>query len=93
MAVEAGASVPMISASRVGVSPWLKMITARAPAASALSAFCANGHVPRWISAIAPAGKPAKSAASQPLVFARGGTRLMSTATTGAVTSPKPLFV
>jgi hypothetical protein len=29
-----------------------------------------NGHVPRWTSAIDPAGMPAKSSASQALVFA-----------------------
>ena len=32
----------------------------------------------------------AKSAASQPLVLARGGTRLMSTGITAPVTSPNP---
>jgi hypothetical protein len=36
---------------------------------------------------------PAKSLASQPLVLARGGTRLMSTGMTGPVTSPDPLPV
>ena len=35
-----------------------------------------------------PAGKVAKSAGSQPLVLARRSVRLMSTGTTGAVTSP-----
>ena len=40
-----------------------------------------------------PAGKPAKSAASHPLVLARGGTRLMSTAVTAAVTVPVALLV
>ncbi len=64
------------------------MITADAPAACAFSAFTAKVQVPRWTSAMLPAGKPAKSAASQPLVLARGGTRLMSTAVTAAVTSP-----
>ena len=33
---------------------------------------------------------PAKSVASQALVLARGGTRLMSTGTTVPVTSPLP---
>jgi len=42
-----GARVPTISASRSGVLPWLKMMTASAPAASALSAFCAKEQVPR----------------------------------------------
>ena len=45
------------------------MITAEAPAACAFSAFTAKAQVPRWISAMLPAGKPAKSAASQPLVL------------------------
>jgi hypothetical protein len=44
----------------------LKMTAALAPAASALFAFTSNVRVPRWMSATAPAGKPAKSAASQP---------------------------
>ena len=35
--------------------------------------------------------KPVKSVDSQPLVLARGGTRLMSTGITGPVTSPNPL--
>ena len=83
--------------SRSGVSPWLKMMTPPAPAAWALCALRAKLQPPRWISAIAPAGKPAKSlrppgsatsgaptaasvnAPSHPLVFARGGMRLMST--------------
>ncbi len=67
-----GAKVPTMSSERSGVLPWLKMITALAPAACALSAFSANVHVPRWISAMLRAGKPAKSAASHPLVEARG---------------------
>jgi hypothetical protein len=52
--------------------------------------FTWNVQVPRGTSAIAPGGKPAKSAASQPLVLplsaGLGTTR--STATSGAVTSP-----
>ena len=71
-----GANVPTIKSSRGGLSPWLKMITAEAPAASAFSALTANGQVPRWIRAMFPTGNPAKSAASQPLVDARGGTRI-----------------
>jgi hypothetical protein len=53
-------------------------------------------QVPRWISAMSlgpPKFRPAKSAASQPLVEARGGVRLMSTGITGPVTSPLPLLV
>jgi hypothetical protein len=91
---------------RSGVLPWLKTMTALAPAACALNALRAKLHPPRWTSAIAPAGKPAKSltpagsavsgeptaasvyAPSHPLVLARGRTRLMSTGTTAAVTSP-----
>ena len=37
--------------------------------------------------------RPAKSAASQPLVDARGGTRLMSTGMTLPSTVPEPLPV
>ena len=86
MVAVAGASVPMISGSRSGELPGLKMITADAPAACALRAFWAKEQVPRWTRAMLPGRKPAKSAASQPLVEARGGTRLMSTAVTAAVT-------
>jgi hypothetical protein len=67
------------------------MITAEAPAACAFSAFAANVHVPRWTSAMLPAGKPAKSAASQPLVTgSRGMARTTSTAVTLAATTPEP---
>ena len=50
----------------------------------ALSALTEKLHEPRWMSAMLPAGKPAKSPVSQPLVDARSPTRLMSTAVTGA---------
>ena len=93
-----GASVPTMSPSRVGSLPWLKMITASAPAASALVALRAKLQPPRWISAIWPGREPrvtkssgpagsgtigaptaaSVKAPSQPLVVARGGTRLMS---------------
>ena len=49
------------------------MMTApAAPAACALSALTAKPHIPRCIERDAPAGKPAKSAASQPLVLLFG---------------------
>ena len=65
------------SAVRAGVLPWLKMITALAPAAWAFVTFTPKVHVPRWRSAMLPAtgessakcGRP-----SQPLVTgSRGG--------------------
>ena len=52
--------------------PSLKITTAAAPASWAFAAFSPNVQVPRWTSATAPAGKPAKSASSQPLVFDEG---------------------
>jgi hypothetical protein len=70
--------------------PWLKMMTAAAPAANALSALTAKSQAPRWMRAMSPAGKPSKSSASQPLDEARSPTRLRSTAVTAAVTSPPP---
>lgn len=73
---------------RSSVLPWLKMITPAAPAAAAFSAFCSKLQVPRWISAIEPAGKLAKSSASQPLVEVLPAPRDRSTGTTLAVTSP-----
>ena len=79
--------------SRSGVLPWLKMITASAPAFWALNALRAKKHVPRWIRAMSFGPlklSPAKSATSQPLVLARGGVRLMSTGMTDPVTSPTP---
>ena len=39
-----------------------------APASSALASFCTNGHVPRWISAMAPSTAAGKSESSHPLV-------------------------
>jgi len=74
----------------------LKMTTASAPAAWALTAFSAKVQVPRWISAMSFGPEKlrrVKSAASQPLVDDRGGVRLMSTGMTGPVTSPTPLPV
>ncbi len=65
-------------------------MTPTAPAAAALSAFTEKSHEPRWISAMLPAGNPAKSAASQPLVDAWSPTMFTSTAVTDAVTSPSP---
>jgi hypothetical protein len=48
---------------RSGVLPWLNMIAPEAPAAAAFSALISNVHVPRWISAMFPAGNHAKSTA------------------------------
>ncbi|MCP9965213.1 hypothetical protein LUX57_08735 [Actinomadura madurae] len=61
------------------------MTTADAPAAMALSALTEKKQPPRWISAIRPAGNPAKSSASHPLPVpvAPGSTGLAA-----AVTSP-----
>ena len=85
-----------MSSSRSGELPWLKMITASAPASSALCAFVPKKQVPRWIRAMSLSplqSIPAKSAASQPLVEARGGVRLMSTGITWPWTVPEPLPV
>ena len=87
-----GLSVPERTPTRSGAFPSLKMITAVAPAASALSVFAANVHVPRWIRAMLPGGKPAKSAASQPLVEPPVLGLLTSTAQSPAVTSPLPKY-
>ncbi len=72
--------------------PSLKITTAEAPAAAALSAFCRKVQVPRWISATLPAGNPAKSLVSQPLVELGVGVggMMTSTAVTPVVTSPEP---
>ncbi len=53
--------------------PSFMTTTAAAPAACALSTLTLKPHVPRWTSATDPAGMPAKSAASQPLVLLFGG--------------------
>ena len=93
MAATGGSSVPKTTPKRSSLGsslPWLNTITADAPAAAALSTLSRKKHVPRWISAMFPGVKPAKSLASQPLVEARSPTRLMSTAWTAAVTSPEP---
>ena len=50
-----------------------------APAAAAFSALISKVQVPRWISAMLPAGKPAKSPASQPLVDVLPSPSWMST--------------
>ena len=69
--------------------PSLNRPSAPTPAFSAFVHFWTNGHVPRWTSAIEPAGMPAKSDISQPLVLLGGGPglRLRSTAQTLAVVS------
>src|SRR4029453_9948205 len=46
---------------RAGVSPWLKRITAAAPAVWAFATLRAKLQPPRWIRAIRPGTKPAKS--------------------------------
>ncbi len=81
-------SVPATTPSSPG-RPVLKISTADAPAACALAAFTPKVHVPRWISAMFPAVKPAKSSVSQPLVLASRAP-VVSTAWTGAVTVPEP---
>ena len=70
-----------------------KITTASAPAACAFAALMANPQLPRWMSAMSsgPAKAAAsKSAASQPLVLARGGASARSTGMTLPVTSPEP---
>jgi hypothetical protein len=66
--------------------PSFITITALAPAACALSTLTLKPHVPRWTSAIPPAGKPAKSAASQPLVEEFAGPDGLITRSTGTST-------
>ena len=69
-------SVPVTRPSRSGVLPWLKMMTASAPAVWALIALTPNSQVPRWMSAMSLSPDqsiPAKSAASQPLVTGSRG--------------------
>ena len=87
--------VPTIRSWRSAVArlPWLKMMTPAAPAASALTALSPKGQVPRWSSAMVPAVKSAKSAASHPLVLAFPSPSWRSTGVTAAVTSPAPLPV
>ncbi len=66
-----GSRVPKNSPTRSSPGttlPWLNTITALAPAAAALSTLMRKVQVPRWMRAMWPAGKPAKSPASQPLV-------------------------
>ncbi len=84
-------SVPENAAVAPG-APLLKMTTPAAPCCSALSAFVPKVQLPRWISAMAPAGKPLKSAASQPLVegVVVTGVRSVSTGTTWPSAVPDP---
>ena len=71
------------------------MMTASAPAATALAIFTEKSHVPRWISAMSPV-KPAKSASSQPAFDVPSGcptgsgTTLSLTPWTTPVTVPLP---
>jgi hypothetical protein len=74
---------------RSGALPSLKSTMAEAPASIAFWTFTTKSHVPRCMSAIAPVGKPAKSATSQPLVEPPVLGIRRSTAYSGAVTSPE----
>ena len=80
--VNASPRVPLSSPAAL-----LAMTTAAAPAAYAFCALSAKVQPPRLTRAIPPAGKPAKSAASQPGVASDAGP---GTAVTAAVTSPLP---
>ena len=84
LAVSVTGGMPM----RSGVFPWLKITIPTAPAAAAFSAFSSKVQTPRWSSAMFPAGKPAKSAVSQPLVEVLPSPNWRSTPVTAAVTSP-----
>ena len=87
-----GSSVPKMTSVRPSW-PSLKMMTALAPAATALSAFCRKVQVPRWMRAMLPAVNPSKSDASQPLVELGAAVgRVRSTGVTSAVTSPSPEY-
>ena len=75
--------------------PLLKISAAEAPASSAFADFTPKSQVPRWMSAIAPSGKSAKSSGSQPLLLSvsvgSAGARSLSTTTTSwSVTVPDP---
>ena len=72
----------------------MKISTPAAPAFWALTTFTPKLHVPRWISAILPAGKLAKSADVQPLAelgLGVGGRMMPPTGTTSA--SAVPLLI
>src|SRR5512135_1090223 len=72
------------------------MMTPTAPAACALATLVVAVHVPRWIRAMLPAVKPAKSAELQPLLevgVPDGGMMMPPAGCTVAVTSPLPLYV
>ena len=86
LAVSVTAGMPWRPGS--AVSPWLKITMPTAPAAAAFSALISNVQAPRWSRAMFPAGKPAKSAASQPLVVVLPRPSWRSTGVTAAVTSP-----
>ena len=86
LAVSVTAGMPLRSGAVV--LPWLKITIPTAPAAAAFSAFSSNVQVPRWSNAMFPAGKPAKSEASHPLVEVLPRPSCRSTAVTAAVTSP-----
>ncbi len=91
LAVSVTAGMPWRAGS--AVSPWLKITIPMAPAAAAFSALISNVQVPRCSSAMFPAGKPAKSAASHPLVEVLPSPSWRSTAVTAAVTSPGSVWV
>ena len=91
LAVSVTAGMPLRSGAVV--LPWLKITIPTAPAAAAFSALISNVQSPRCSSAMFPAGKPAKSDASQPLVEVLPRPNCRSTAVTAAVTSPGSLWV
>ncbi len=95
-------ALPTIRPSRVGLLPWLKMMVASAPAASALAALTEKKHAPLWMRAMSAGplkSSPAKSEASHPLVEVPGSAgqsdvpRARSTGITPPSTVPEPLPV
>ena len=91
LAVRVTAGMPWRLGS--AVLPWFMITMPTAPAAAAFSAFSSKVQTPRWSNAMFPAGKPAKSAASHPLVDVLPRPSCRSTAVTFAVTSPESVWV
>ena len=87
----ASARLPISRSVRPGF-PSLKMTTPDAPAACAFSTFTPKLQPPRWIRAIRPDTKPAKSPAVHPLVevdVGVGGSTMPRAGWIAAVAAPR----
>ena len=88
----ASSRLPDRTPLRAAVLPSLKMTTPEAPAAWAFRTLTPKKQVPRWIKAIRPGTKPAKSLELQPLVEPPGEGMMMPPAGCSVALVAEPML-